>query len=756
MQARTAKHGSGRPYARARRLALLLLLTGAATWLWAHEGHAPLPSTGSELIKDEHGRVVGVTLTRRAREALDVRTAAVEQRPVEERLLAPAVLVSPLNRHAYATARLPGRIVQLHVRPGQHTDAGQPLAEVQSLELEDLQLQLLNARSDAELSAKLVERLTPLAASGAAADQELLEARTRHQQDANALEVARARWLSLGLTAGDLEALFRGGRPAVIRTLPVRSPIAGTVTHADLAVGKVVEPAEHLFEVVDSSSVWARVGVLEKDLHRVAVSQLVEVSLAAYPGEVFRSTVRVKGLSLDPQTHLGAAWAELPNPAGGEPRLLPGMYGQARLPIPGKPAAVTVPAEALLRDGAERYLLVEKSSAADSSQYLKVNVVAGRRTPDRVEVLSGSLYPGDLVVTRGGHELREFFAQGVLRVSPEAARTIGLQVEPARPRVVEEVAEVEGAVDVPPDRRATVSSQLAGTVQKIHVERGQAVRAGEVVVEVASLELQALQLELLKSSLEGKLLEESLQRLRRGGAGVSPRQVLELESRVNAGRNQRDSLTRKLEAAGLSTSQLEALVNEKKLAETVPLRAPFGGALVSFEKVLGQAVKAGEPLFEVHDLTRPWVQAHVSPGDLARVSVGQKARVRLVSDPGLVLEGTVVRSGRAFGGESRTLSAWVELDRPPDAPLLHGQLAHVALTLGRPAPALAVPLAAVVREGTQAYVFIRNADGTFDRRAVETGRADDRYVEVVRHLEAGEAVAVAGTAELQTAFASLR
>jgi RND family efflux transporter MFP subunit len=756
MHLRTAKHGGKRPFARARWLALLLLLTGAVTWLWAHEGHEPLPSTGSEPIKDERGRVVGVALTRRAREALDVRTAAVEQRPIAEYLFAPAVLVSPLNRHTYATSRLPGRVVALHVRPGQRVEANQPLAEVQSLELEDLQLQLLNARNDTALSSKLVERLTPLAASGAASEQELQEAKTRHQQDVDALEVARARWLSLGLTEMDLEGLFRGGAASLRRTLPVRSPIAGTIVHADLVVGKVVEPAEHLFEVVDSATVQVRVGVLEKDLPRVAVGQDVEVSLAAYPGEAFRTQVRVKGLSLDPQTHLGAVWAELINPSGVAPRLLPGLHGQARLPLPGASAALTVPAEALLRDGAERYVLVEKSSAADASEYLKTNIVVGRRAPDRVEILAGALYPGDRVVVRGGHELREFFVQGVLRVSPEAERSVGLKVEPARARVVEEVTEVEGAVDVPPDRRATVSSQLAGTVQKIHVEQGQMVAADQIVAEVASLELQAMQLELLKSSLEGKLLEESLRRLRRGGPGVSPRQILEAESRAGSVRNQRDSLTRKLEAAGLSSARLEALVNDKKLAETVPLRAPFAGALVRFEKVLGQAVKAGEALFEVHDLTRPWVQAHVAPGDLARVNVGQKARVRLISAPGVVHQGTVVRSGGTFGGESRTLAAWVELDRPPDGPLLHDQLAHVTLSLSRPTPTLAVPLTAVVHEGTQAYVFIRKADGTFERRAVATGRADDQYVEVTRNLEAGESVAVAGTSELQTAFASLR
>ncbi|HOY68864.1 MAG TPA: NusA N-terminal domain-containing protein, partial [Candidatus Ozemobacteraceae bacterium] len=46
------------------------------------------------------------------------------------------------------------------------------------------------------------------------------------------------------------------------------------------------------------------------------------------PGEVFRTAVAVMGAALDPKTHLYAVWAELPNPPGREPRLLPGMTGE--------------------------------------------------------------------------------------------------------------------------------------------------------------------------------------------------------------------------------------------------------------------------------------------------------------------------------------------------------------------------------------------------------------------------------------------
>src|SRR5262249_22815685 len=159
--------------------------------------------------------------------------------------------------------------------------------------------------------------------------------------------------------------------------------------------------------------------------------------------------------------------------------------------------------------------------------YQKQNVVVGRQTLDFVEIRAGNVFPGDRVVTRGSHELAGFFVQGVLRPSPEAARNIALRVEPARLQVVEDMVEVDGVVDLPPGHRAFISSQLAGTLHRIRVDRGQVVRAGQVVAEVASLELQNLQLDLLRAHLESELLEDSLMRLRSAAESVPARQLWE-------------------------------------------------------------------------------------------------------------------------------------------------------------------------------------------------------------------------------------
>ncbi len=739
-----------RAFARGRWGAIAALLTVGAVVLYAHEGHAPLPTKGAQ-ADPETGHLL---LTADARSAVDVDTAPVETMVVEDRVLADATVAAPWRNHAYATARLPGRVARVAVSPGQVVKAGDVLAEVESLELDALQLDLLAAQNDIALSEKLVASLRKSADQGVVSGQAVIDAESTLAQNRNALAVARARWRTLDLPAERLDELLRAGKPLAGLTLPVRAPVSGTVIHAEVTAGKVVDVSEHLAEVIDLSTVWVKVGVLEKDLHRVAVGQPVEVHLVAYPGETFRTAVTARSPYLDPATNVAAVWAELANPPGAEPRFQPGMSGQAFVVVSDGKARPTVPAAAVLREGAERFVLVEEATTAGSSEYRKKPVAVGRESGGRVEILGGGVFPGDRVVTRGGHELAPYFAPTVLKLSPEAGRTIGLTVEPAAVRAVDDVLTIDGAVELPPAKRGFAASQLAGTVRAIRTDRGRSVKPGDVVAEVYSPELLTMQQDLLKTHLEAELAATTFASLK-NIPGVAARRVWELESQLNGLRSRGEGLRRRLLTAGLTADRIDRLLTKSEMVSAVPVRAPIAGVVVNFDKVLGQAVAAHEPLFEVHDPAAPPVRGFVSERDLGRVTPGRPARVRLVADPGFVGTGRVVRSGRTVGADTRSLAVWVEMDGA-DGPFLHNQLATLTVVVGSRPPALAVPRSAVVTDGAAAFVFVQRPDGGFDRRAVETGPADDRFVTITRGLAAGEPVAVGGAGELMTAYSSLR
>lgn len=733
---------------RFRRVCLLpIVLAGASAF--GHEGHQPLPTKGVQIdLQAGH-----LTLSRAAREVLDVKSVEVQTRDVAGAVKAYATVVAPWTRRAYVTSKLPGRIVKLHVRPGDTVEAGQVLAELDSLDLHTLRLNYQKTLNEYELSAKILASLTPAAKAGSVPAQRLVEVENAHQQNQNSLDVLRAKALGLRVPEAELNLSAEGDATAL--RLSIASPIGGIVVHADVAVGKFVEPTEHLFDIVDTSRVWVKIGVLERDLHRVQEGQAVNVVFNGLSGRTFSTKVDKLGLLLDPQTHQGTAWAEITNDPTGS-RLLPGMNGQAEFILPGHAKGLSVPVASVFSDGAERYVFVEETSTKESSEYRKKSVVIGRQTREFAEVIPGDVFPGDRVVTRGGHELSSLFFLGILRISPDTAKSIGLKVEAVSERSVERILRFDGALDVPPQRRTSASSQLPGTLQGIRVDRGQPVKAGDILAEVASLELQDIQLELLKAHLDGAMWRDTYIRLRDAGDSVPRRNVLEMESRVKGLETQFANIRQKLLTLGLSPSQIDEVIKTKRVVDALPVRAPMDGVVVDFDRVLGQVIRADESLFEIHDLSQLWVEAFVGERESSHVRVGQTARIRLVAYPTFEAEGTVTRLGPVVGADSRTQAAWIEFQTRPSVALQHNMLARVTLTMDRPSTTLAVPLDAVVRDGLRSFVFVQKADGAFDRRRVELGRADDRFVEITSGLTRGELVATGGVPQIQTSYAAVR
>src|SRR5262249_58846860 len=138
-----------KPLRTAGCLALAVSLSVGAAWLWAHEGHQALPNRGASVDLDK-GLVL---LSPESRAALGVATAEARLVEFAETWTAPAVVETTWQGRAYASTRLAGKIAAIHVQPGQEIAAGQALADVQSLELENLRLELATAESEARLSA---------------------------------------------------------------------------------------------------------------------------------------------------------------------------------------------------------------------------------------------------------------------------------------------------------------------------------------------------------------------------------------------------------------------------------------------------------------------------------------------------------------------------------------------------------------------------------------------------------------------------
>lgn len=735
-------------------LALVFFLCVLHCWLpvHAHEGHRPLPTRGME-VNVEAGKMV---LTAAARELLDVQTAEVVSGSLENTVRTYGSVVVPWNQHAVVSSPLAGRIVELKVIPGQTVQAGQMVAAMESLELDRLVLELRAARVEYLLSEKLVANLSQPTESGAVPGSRLRESRFKLEKDRAAVELASAKWKALRLSTKLLQAILDSPKTEHRPVLELRSPIDGVVTHADWSIGKIVDPKEHLCEILDLRSVWLKIQVLEKDLASLAVGQKVKFQLTTNPEICFFGIVDVVDAYLDPVTHLGTVWATLSNEPPSGIQLLPGMTGEVQVNTGHATEHPVVPFSSVMRDGAERFVLVEQEQTGLASIYQKQGLVLGRRSGDLMEVLGGNLYPGDRVVTQGAHELGGYFAKGVLRISDETARDIQLQTETTEYTSVAETVAVDGIVDVPPTHRSVASAQWGGVIERILVDRGQAVHRGQVLAEISSQAFKDLQLELLKTNLDVHWTSEIVHNLRMASEAIAVRQLWEEESKLNQLNSRRDLLIQQLRTSGVTEQQISEFLSSRELIPSLPVRAPIDGIIVAFDKFLGHVVNPEEVLFEVHDLSHVWVKGFVSEKEFPSIRIGQEVRIRFVTAPKEIILGTVTRSGQAISNDGRTLSIWIDLPSMPSFRLQQGMMARIHVATGRKSDGLSVPRQAVVREGLRSYVFVQGNDQTYERRHVVTGPSDDLRTVILQGLQAGESIVSQGARELQSGYAALR
>lgn len=664
---------SQRLLAMVRTLAVPALVAGAAVAMlgeaFAHENHAPLPTKGVTIAGDT------IMLSDKAREAIGLTTAKVQLSDIRRLVTVNARVELAWHAQAMVTSLVPGKIDRVLVRPGETVVPGQELARVVSVELESLQLVLLQSQAEVDLAKRLVEQRSALDQQGIIAGKTLTEAEAGLAEKSAALEIARQKLAALGLDEGTIRRVQKTGQH--LAYVSIISPIGGVITHADVRTGQVVSSTDHLYHVVNPTAPWIVGDVLESDVRFLAAGQPVVASFAAVPGEEFHGQIDHLRLKMDSRRRTQGVVVAAENPAG---RLRPGMSGRLRISVEVAKKAIVCPVDAVIRSRTGDYLLVQRMPGKYETRRVNLGLTEG----NLVQVLDGA-FPGDQVVVAGNSLLASLLG------NEHKARLQGEHKEPSKEEHGGMIAVAHGTIELPTDRQAVVTPQIEGRVRRIHARPSQQVAAGDVLVEVDSLQLRSIQLELLQTWTRARLVEQLHHRLQRLGAqGLPPkRQLWETQSELQTLRLRAEALKRQLIVFGLGGEALRRLEQADltqagagaELLQTVPIRAPTAGRIASFNVVPGQVVGRADALFEIHDLSRVWVKGYVYERDAPRVQLGQKARVHFAAYPDLEARGRVVRISPMMDEKMRVLPVWIEVDNP-DHLLKDGMLARVTLMAG--------------------------------------------------------------------------
>jgi len=332
-------------------------------------------------------------LTTQQVEALGIRVESVGGAQTASFVRYPAQVVVPVARQRLVAAPLPALVESLQAAVGDPVRAGQTLAVLRSAQATELQRDVAQANSQAELARRSLERDEQLFEEGLIAQSRLEAARAQARQ-AQVQQLERRRALE--------QAGVGGGSGQVV----LRAPIAGVVLEQHALVGQRVEQAAPLYRVATLDPLWVEMQVPAVDAGSLALGRLVRVEASLAVGGAAGEAKAIEGLvialgqSVEMATQTVLVRAEVRAPGG---PLRPGQTVVAAVEMPGA-ATVQLPAAAVVEEGGATVVFVEE--AAGSFRRAPVLLV---RTADNVATVSG-LASGARVVMQGTAALKAVFA----------------------------------------------------------------------------------------------------------------------------------------------------------------------------------------------------------------------------------------------------------------------------------------------------------------------------------------------------------
>jgi membrane fusion protein (multidrug efflux system) len=312
--------------------------------------------------------------------------------PVEVATVEEGRIASTLSTHGTLEAeaevdlvsRIGGPIVELRAEEGMEVRSGQLLARIDPREvaaqLEVSRVKLAEAQNDFDRTQRLLDSN--------------LVSRELYDSSASALDSARAEHARNEIQVGYTE---------------IRAPFSGLIVRRYIKDAENVSTNQALFRLSDFDPLLCSIRVPERELPRLRVGQLANLTVEAYGSKAFEAKV----VRISPVVEAESGTVKVTLEAAPQGQLRPGMFATVALELEAREGALIVPKVALSLDSIGDTVFVAKDGTAERRE-----IEVGFRDGQRLEVLEG-LQRGEQVVVLGQDGLADGTPIQVLSASGE-------------------------------------------------------------------------------------------------------------------------------------------------------------------------------------------------------------------------------------------------------------------------------------------------------------------------------------------------
>lgn len=272
---------------------------------------------------------------------------------------------------------------------GMRVGKGEIIATMEDLQYIQLQQEYLTAKSKLVFAEAEFNRQKELNQSKASSDKVFQQA----QMDYNTQKIAlSALSEKLKLINVNPQGLSENN---LSKAVNIYSPIDGFVSRVNVNIGKYVNPADILFELVNTSDIHLNIKVFEKDLEKLSIGQKVMAynnqSDKKHPCEIILIS---QDLSSERTAEVHCHFLEY------DKTLLPGMYMNADIEVKSN-HVLTLPEDAIVNFEGKEYVFINDKG----KEYNLTEVKTGSKENGFIEILGGEKISQKSVVTKGAYTL---------------------------------------------------------------------------------------------------------------------------------------------------------------------------------------------------------------------------------------------------------------------------------------------------------------------------------------------------------------
>lgn len=207
----------------------------------------------------------------------------------------------------------------------------------------------------------------------------------------------------------DLAIAAVGSQQSVLDKKRIRAPFDGVIGIRQISLGQYLDKGQAIAPLVSISPILADFSIAERHIAKLAIGQIVQLQVQAYPNEAFQGHIQAINPSIDTNTRALSVRASLKNTDG---KLKPGMFADMQVLVAQPKPVLTLPETTVTFNtyGANVYIVNDSNGNKTVEQR---SIKTGQRNGGRVEITQG-LSANDLVINEGHIKLRNGIAINIV------------------------------------------------------------------------------------------------------------------------------------------------------------------------------------------------------------------------------------------------------------------------------------------------------------------------------------------------------